>query len=87
MIDKETFVWTTCREATINQDELSKFVPVECLDYRKVAKMLDTFLLKMFTPENYIKAFIDHSYDICLSLLPSSYLIEAAMVIYPEKKY
>ena len=64
MIDKETFVWTTCREATINQDELSKFVPVECLDYRKVVKMLDTFPLKMFTPENCLKAFMDHSYFI-----------------------
>ena len=79
MIDKEACVWPRCTEATINKDELSKFVPVECLDYRKVAKMHDTFSLRMFTPENYLKAFMDHSYDIYLSLLPSTYLIEAAL--------
>ena len=41
--------------------------------------MLDTFPLKMFTPENYLKAFMDNSYDICLFLLPSAYIIEASM--------
>ena len=49
MIDKEKCFWPTCREKTISPDELSKFVPVECLDDRKVAKMNDTFPLKMFT--------------------------------------
>ena len=77
--DKDTCVWPTCGEATINPDELSKYVPSECLDDRKAAKMHDDLPLKMFTPENCHKAYMDHSYDICLSLLPSTYLIEAAM--------
>ena len=77
---KETCVWPSSEEATIEPDLfIQKGIPKECFIDSKASKMHDDIPLKLFTPENCHLLFQQKEYDLCLSLLPSTYIIEAVM--------
>ena len=78
--DKETCVWPTAEEPTISKDEfIAEGIPSECFIDSHASKMHDDIPLKLFTPQNCHLLFDNNKFDLCLSLLPSTYAIEAVM--------
>ena len=75
---KETCVWPTSEEASISPDLFQELgLPEDCFDDSKALKMHDDIPLKLFTPENCHYLFNEGKFDLCMSLLPSTYIIEA----------
>ena len=79
-ISKETRVWPTVEEGTISPQEFQAAgIQRSCFFKGRQTKMHDEVPLKMFTPEHCHKLFDDEKYDLCLAILPSTYITEAVM--------
>ena len=95
--NKETCIWPTCTEATIDKSSFAEFnemikdeyeddeslrkhiIPEWLLSDAKEMKMHDDIPLRLFTPQHCNDLFEQERFDLLLSILHSTYLIEAVM--------
>ena len=78
---KHTHVWPTCEgEATISPGKFVEMgIPEHLFDDSLNSKMHDHLPVQLFTPEHCRDPFEQEQYDLWLSLLPSTYLLESVM--------
>ena len=78
--NNETCIWPTSEESSFTKEDfIEAGIQPECFIDSKASKMHDDIPLKLFTPEHCHMLFENEKYDLCLSLLPSTYVIEAVM--------
>ena len=78
--NNETCIWPTSGDSSFSKEDfIEAGIQPECFIDSRESKMHDDIPLKLFTPENCHQLFALGKYDLCLSLLPSTYIIEAVM--------
>ena len=78
--NNETCIWPTADDSSFNKfDFIKEKLPINCFTDAKASKMHDDIPLKLFTPSNCRMLFENEKYDLCLALLPSTYILEAVM--------